>query len=47
MMLCLPLPDDFGMVFVGIEFPCQDEKVVAETVDVGDDQRVDGGAFFA
>lgn len=34
------------MFLVGIQFPCQDEEVVAEAVDIGNDVCIDFCAFF-
>ena len=35
-------PNNFGMIFVEVEFSCQDEEVVAEAVDVGYQAGTDG-----
>ena len=34
------------MILVGIQFSCQDEEVVAEAVDIGNDVCIDFCAFF-
>ena len=41
------LPNNFLMFFIGVEFSCQNEEVVTEAIDVGDDLGIDFCPFFA